>query len=154
MGQGTGQENHHPLLFQQWPELKLRWWTQTLPQVEKKHNVEGAHIPYYSPYRVFSCSLLWEHWTISSCVMFLRGASISDDPSNLWIHRPYCRCHTCIKTATSQNHVPEWWYESRSFKLLPFWNLKTFIQKIWDAIVNYKLYAPEGRHTFWNTCYE
>ena len=23
--------------FQWWPELKLRWWTQTLPQVEKKH---------------------------------------------------------------------------------------------------------------------
>ena len=23
--------------FRQWPELKLRWGTQTLPQVEKKH---------------------------------------------------------------------------------------------------------------------
>ena len=37
MDQGTGQESQCPSLFWQWPELKLRWWTQTLPQVKKKH---------------------------------------------------------------------------------------------------------------------
>ena len=30
--------------FRQWPELKLKWWTQTLPQVEKKHAL--IHVNY------------------------------------------------------------------------------------------------------------
>ena len=29
-------ESYSPPLFRRWPELKLRRWTQTLPQVEKK----------------------------------------------------------------------------------------------------------------------
>ena len=28
---------HHTSLFQQWPDLKLRWRTQTLPRLKKKH---------------------------------------------------------------------------------------------------------------------
>ena len=29
---------HYQLPFQQWPELKLRWWTQTLPRLYRIHN--------------------------------------------------------------------------------------------------------------------
>ena len=30
---------HHPSLFPRWPELKLRWWTQTLPRLYRIHLV-------------------------------------------------------------------------------------------------------------------
>ena len=35
MAMGSG--SHRPLLFWQWPELKLRWWTQTLPRLYRIH---------------------------------------------------------------------------------------------------------------------
>ena len=41
--------------FQQWPELKLRWWTQTLPQVEKKHCVCHSVHSGWGGYRHMPC---------------------------------------------------------------------------------------------------
>ena len=37
--------SHHQSPFRQWPELKLRWWTQTLPRLEKKHETTRHFLP-------------------------------------------------------------------------------------------------------------
>ena len=37
-GMAIGGGGHRPSLFWRWPELKLRWWTQTLPRLYRIHD--------------------------------------------------------------------------------------------------------------------
>ena len=39
-----GGGGHYPLLFWQWPELKLSWWTQTLPRLYRIHYLPGRSV--------------------------------------------------------------------------------------------------------------